>query len=171
MCLALVDHNNIPILFTYLKNRYQQQITDHASVKGLFDYYEKQWINGSPFSPIHWSCYKEEVRCTNELESWNGKIYEKGGGRSLHIYLLWGLLHRDAVVSFDRFRYELSDYTKKRQREIDAEVIDAYNLYVHNGLNPMGLLDRLVRATSKIVMNTPAEYDPADEDPDNPVEI
>ena len=111
----------------------------------------------------------DEIRTNNEIECWNGQIYRKGGERKLHIYLLWSLLYDEATGTFERFLYESSDYTKKRQREINQAVKAAYDLYSDNLLNPMGLLDKLVRATSKIVVNIPVGYDPtaADSDTDD----
>ena len=82
-------------------------------------------------------------------------------------YLLWSLLYDEAVGTFERFLYETSDYTKRRQKEVNSAVKEAYEQYVANGLNPIGLLDKLVQATSKIVVNIPAGYDPTDAENDS----
>ncbi|CAL4085564.1 unnamed protein product, partial [Meganyctiphanes norvegica] len=140
--------------------RYSEEINSNAQVKKFVDYFEETWISGKLYSPADWCCYREDTRTNNELENWNGQIWHNGGKKKLHIYLLAELLHTDAVGSFDRFLLEQENTKKKKQRELDQRVKESYEKYLAGRLNPKGLLDDLMKATKKMVVTMPADFDP-----------
>ena len=98
MTLPLIDHKNIPHVFERLKLRYKDQINDSPGVKKLFEYVERQWINGTRtgFVPKDYTNYKQKIRTTNIAECWNGKTFQAGGRKKHDIYQLTVLLARNA---------------------------------------------------------------------------
>ena len=132
MTLPLMDHANIGILFELLKEKYHEQINDPNStkVRDLFAYFEKQWIQGTNFSPEEYSCFMKIIRTNNQIEHWNGYIYREGGSKAHNIYLLAQLLGQDASKAMLNFeQYAAKVYVKRSQAEKDTAVKEAYRLY------------------------------------------
>ena len=154
MTMPLIDHQNIPILFDYYKNRYSSHIQDSIWVKKYFAYMEKQWISNSIITPENLSCFKEPIRTNNQVETFNGQIWSLSGKNPLHIYLLSFLLDRESHRFADALDQPVSIYTKKSQLVAEKEIKAIYARYLSDEtpkLSPREAVDRLMVATRKVL--------------------
>ena len=154
MTMPLIDHQNIPILFDYYKNRYASHIQESIWVKKYFAYMEKQWISNSIITPENLSCFKEPIRTNNQVETFNGQIWSLSGKNPLHIYLLSFLLDRESHRFADTLDQPVSIYTKKSQLVAEKEIKAIYARYLSDEtpkLSPREAVDRLMVATRKVL--------------------
>ena len=164
MTLALVDRNSIPLLFAELKRKYEPQINTSPGVKNLFNYFEKFWLHGTAdgFGPKDYSCYRQHIRTTNIVESWNGEIFREGNKKKHNIYQLALLLatetaHCEAAIN----QYASKKYRQRRQVEKDENIRKAYDNYENSQDEPeerrWQLLEELREATDKNCRYTPRD--------------
>ena len=164
MTLALVDRNSIPLLFAELKRKYEPQINDSPGVKELFSYFEKNWLHGTAdgFGPKDYSCYRQHIRTTNIVESWNGEIFREGNKKKHNIYQLALLLatetaHCEAAIN----QYASKKYRRRKQVEKDQNILKAYDNYENSQDAPeerrWQLLEELREATDQNCRYTPRD--------------
>ena len=115
MCMAFLEPEDLIEYFEMMKNLYRVEIADNAAVKNFFTYVEDTWISGKRFSPNQWTVFERphNIRTTNAVENWNGRIWKKANQKKIHIYVLAQLLHTDAVYSVTTLRQQPALSKKK----------------------------------------------------------
>ena len=149
-----------------LKRKYEPQINDPNSpgVKALFIYFEKQWLHGTGdgFGPEDYSCFRQLIRTTNIVESWNGMIYREGNKKKHNIHQLALLLatetaNCEAAVN----QYASKKYRRRKQVEKDRNIQKAYDTYENSQDAPevkrWQLLEDLMEATHTACRYTPSD--------------
>ena len=158
MCLPLIDANNIPMVFDRLRDdKYQDIIADNPVVKALFDYFEKQWIRGTGtgFKPEDYSVFRQLIRTTNIVESWNGSIFKEGNYKKHDIYQLAKLLARESAdCEANRLHYASKKYKRRHQVEREKAIQNAYAKFDVNK-QLMELLENLRKATKRHIRYRP----------------
>ena len=126
--MALMEPNNIIMIFGHMKLDYSESIGANRSIKKLFDYYENQWIKGF-FVPARWSCWNYECRTNNQLESWNKQIWIDGDYKKHDLDSIGKVLHNNAIRMIDNLKYAKSIYLKKKQLAKDQSIKDIIKMY------------------------------------------
>ena len=148
MALALIEDVNIPAVFEHLRKVYVNMIRKYPYIKKLFAYFDKQWIRGF-HSPDKWSCYNQECRTNNELESWNRQIWKFGSSKRHNLYSLGSLLHKDAIQMMNKQKYKHSAYIKKTQIDKNEKIQKAWDKYKLNPDDKYTVLNELANIISQ----------------------
>ena len=116
--MPLLDANQIPGTFSHMVKKvcetYKYSVEDFynpekrkakegPAMVQIFQYFESQWIEGKNFTAKDWSCYKQEVRTNNTVESWHSKVNKEGGNKGMHIFRLGTFFfnHTEQVEKFN----------------------------------------------------------------------
>ena len=153
MCLAFLAGDDIKAVYEQMKTQYSVERAESRPVRDLFKYINKFWICGRSFSPEDWSLYDRvtDIRTTNAVENWNGRIWRKADQKKLHIYLLAELLHEDATYAVTSLRQENPVTKSKELKKMESKVKKIYAKYTKKEISPREALERFVRATVKTV--------------------
>ena len=153
MAMALLEPNNIPMIFDHMKKDYSTSIAANTNIKKLFDYYEKQWITGY-IGPAKWSCWNYECRTNNQLESWNKQIWMDGNQKKHDLYSIGKVLLNNATRMIDDLHYAKSIYLDKKQLAKDTNIKGILKQYKEEPKKKYVALRALAHAIGKDVCYT-----------------
>ena len=179
MALALINANGSMIqqLFETLKESYA---TDKLHMNPdvstafdkLFEYVAKQWIYNPKIPTSELSVFDTSVRTNNEVENWNGKLWQKAGSKALGLYQLIRLLRKNSKFNRDLIRMELRDTKKAHQKTVDKEIQDVWDQMKAKSIRPLKALLSLTHITvhNKIMQYNKTMMEYTCDDIDNEVD-
>lgn len=80
LCLAYLPVDKIPSIFDSLRESAPPEL------ERLMDYMERNWIRGSFWTPVHWSCFNLLLRTNNDCEGLHNDWNKLAGGPNLPFY-------------------------------------------------------------------------------------
>lgn len=119
-------------------------------LKQLCKYIEDTWLNSTIWKPKDWSVFMLAIRTNNDCEGWHRRIniHEHKASRSM--YLLFEVLHEEAITVKLQVQLlchkKLQRHQRKKYREIQGKIFDLWEQFNKHDITTTDLL----RQTSRI---------------------
>ena len=153
--LALINANDnmIQQLFEYTKDRYAVDRPLLApdvqnAFDKLFDYVAKQWIYNPKIPTSELSVFDTPVRTNNEVENWNGLLWNKAK-KPKPFYDLLRLLRDIYEETAQQCRSTLKDTKKAAQLAIDRNIQETWDQMKTKAISPKEALLALCKKTEE----------------------
>ena len=93
MALPLIPATDIPSVVADLR---KQAFSE--SLRSLFDYVDKTWLQNLVWPPSAWCAYRRAIRTNNDVEGWHYRLKRKARSCHLPLYVLIRLMHEESQV-------------------------------------------------------------------------
>ena len=144
MSLAMLPANKIEQTFVDLT--IQEQLSPKLSE--LADYFEKNWMKHSVFTPESWSWYNEPIRTNNDAEGYHNRLNQRTEGSKVQLYRLMGVFAYEAKMHVEYTYYQvatdrLSRKISKKQSDKQRNLYRLWGKYHKKLLNERDLLNAI----------------------------
>ena len=95
MALPHLPANHIIPAFQQLKERCPRT---NEKLLGLLSYFDVNWVNSTSRPPTSWSVFKRVVQTKNDVEGWHYRLNSQSPHDRPNLYVLLGLLHKEATL-------------------------------------------------------------------------
>jgi len=72
--------------------------TTSELLRSLFEYVDSTWVSSTVWPPSSWTAYRRPIRTNNDVEGWHYRLNRRARSTHLLLYVLLGLLWREAHV-------------------------------------------------------------------------
>ena len=96
-------------------------------LQDFMQYVDRTWITCRTWPPSSWSVFMKSIRTNNDIEGWHLGLNRRASGKSqLPLYLLIGLLHREARRTSLQIRLvsekKLHRIQRKKFRDLQTKI-------------------------------------------------
>lgn len=140
LALPFLPQEHIGPAFANLK----EQASADEGMQQLCEYVESNWMNSKKWKVSEWSVYGQATRTNNDCEGWHNRINTRARGANLNMYLLIGLLHKEAglvkvqlsLASTGRLRKN----QKKKYQKVNGKIDTLWEEYARGNISGSQLL-------------------------------
>ena len=157
MSLALMNANGsmIESMFEMLQHNYRSKDRHHLTIPvqqafdELFAYVAKQWIYNPKLPTSELSVFDTPVRTNNEVENWNGQLWNTVNGNPQSFYKLLKVLKKVSVSSRQEVRSKLRNSKRSAQIAIDKTIQGIWDKMKDRAIAPKKALYALCQETER----------------------
>ena len=132
----------IESMFEMLQHNYRSKDRHHLTIPvqkafdELFAYVAKQWIYNPKLPTSELSVFDTPVRTNNEVENWNGQLWNTVNGNPQSFYKLLRVLKKVSVSSRQEVRSKLRNSKRSAQIAIDKTIQDIWDKMKVRAITP-----------------------------------
>ena len=115
----------------------------------LFAYVAKQWIYNPKIPTSELSVFDTPVRTNNEVENWNGQLWNTVNGNPQSFYKLLKVLKKVSVSSRQEVRSKLRNSKRSAQIAVDRTIQDIWDKMKAKTITPQKALYALCLETER----------------------
>ena len=157
MSLALMNANGsmIESMFEMLQHNYRSKDRHHLTIPvqkafdELFAYVAKQWIYNPKLPTSELSVFDTPVRTNNEVENWNGQLWNTVNRNPQSFYKLLKVLKKVSVSSRQEVRSKLRNSKRSAQIAIDKTIQGIWDKMKDRAIAPKKALYALCQETER----------------------